>query len=135
MIATNGSGGAYYVAQGLRVLDVAPPSTTSGVLGGGSGSYFVVVAVNKQTALRIAAALEAQGGARGQRYRDYSFHWRTGHVSHAVRVTPAAEPLEVGARAGFPEGVVMADLVVGLGATKAPGAPRFARTSGTTPKG
>jgi hypothetical protein len=62
VIATNGSGGAYYVAQGLRVLDVAPPSSTSGVLGGGSGSYFVVVAVDKQTALRIAAALGAQGG-------------------------------------------------------------------------
>lgn len=66
VIASNGAGGAYYVAQGLRVLGVAPTSGTSGVLGDGSGSYFVVVAVDKQTALRIAAALGAQGaGAAG----------------------------------------------------------------------
>ncbi|HTT91280.1 MAG TPA: SAF domain-containing protein [Acidimicrobiales bacterium] len=63
VIASNGAGDAYYVAQGIRVLGVAPESATTGVLGGSSGSYFVVVAVNKQTALRIAAALGSQGTA------------------------------------------------------------------------
>jgi hypothetical protein len=62
VIASDAAGGAYYVAQGLRVLGVAPSSSTSGVLGGGSGSYFVIVAVDKQTALRIAAAIGVQGG-------------------------------------------------------------------------
>jgi hypothetical protein len=63
VIASNGSGGAYYVAQGLRVLSVAPTAGPGGVLGGGTGDYFVVVAVGKGTALRIAAALGAQGGS------------------------------------------------------------------------
>jgi Flp pilus assembly protein CpaB len=62
VIASNGSGGAYYVAQSLRVLGVAPTSAGTGVLDGGTGSYFIVVAVNKLTALRIAAALGAQEG-------------------------------------------------------------------------
>jgi hypothetical protein len=62
IIASNGSGGAYYVAQSLRVLGVAPTSANTGVLAGGTGSYFIVVAVDKLTALRIAAALGAQGG-------------------------------------------------------------------------
>jgi hypothetical protein len=62
VIAADGTGGAYYVAQGLRVLGVAPASSSSGVLGGGAGSYFVVVAVDKQTALRIAGALGSGGG-------------------------------------------------------------------------
>jgi hypothetical protein len=61
VIASNGGGGAYYVAQGLRVVGVAPTSASSGVLGGSTGNYFVVVAVNKPTALRVAAALGAQG--------------------------------------------------------------------------
>ena len=60
VIASTGTEGAYYVAQSLRVLSVASASTTNGVLSGG-GSYFVVVAVDKQTALRIAAALGAEG--------------------------------------------------------------------------
>lgn len=61
VIAANGTGGAYYVAQGLRVLSVAPASSSAGVLGGGAGSYFVVVAVDKQTALHIAGALGSDG--------------------------------------------------------------------------
>ncbi len=61
VIGANGTGGAYYVAQGLRVLGVAPASSSSGVLGGGAGGYFVVVAVDKQTALRIAGALGSDG--------------------------------------------------------------------------
>jgi len=65
VIASNANGGAYYVAQGLRVLGVAPTAGANGVLSGGSTGYFVVVAVGKQTALRIAAALGAQGGAAG----------------------------------------------------------------------
>jgi Flp pilus assembly protein CpaB len=62
VIAPNGTGGSYYVAQGLRVLGVAPASSSSGVLGGGAGNYFVVVAVNKEAALRVAAALGSDGG-------------------------------------------------------------------------
>ena len=61
VIASDSSGGAYYVAQGLRVLAVAPTSSAGAVLGGATGNYFVVVGVGKQTALRIAAALGAQG--------------------------------------------------------------------------
>jgi Flp pilus assembly protein CpaB len=59
VIAANGSGGAYYVAQGLRVLSVASSSASAGVLGGGGQSYFIVVSVDKRTALRIAAAMGA----------------------------------------------------------------------------
>ncbi len=67
VIASTGPAGAYYVAQGLRVLSVAPTASTGDVLDGGAGSYFVVVAVGKQTALRIAAALGAQGsGGAGE---------------------------------------------------------------------
>lgn len=62
VIAANGSGGAYYVAQGLRVVSVAPAASNGGALGGTTGNYFVVVAVDKKTALHIAAALGAQGG-------------------------------------------------------------------------
>jgi Flp pilus assembly protein CpaB len=67
VIAPSGDGGAYYVAQGLRVLAVAPTSA-AGVLGGLSTSFYVIVAVDKQTALHLAAALGAQGagGTGGQ---------------------------------------------------------------------
>lgn len=57
VIAANGSGGAYYVAQGLRVLSVAPSSSGTGVLGGGQPNYFIVVSVGKQTALQLTAVL------------------------------------------------------------------------------
>ena len=63
VIAGDGAGGARYVAQGLRVVAVAP-SSANGALLGASTNYFVVVAVGKQTALRIAAAL-AGGGTGG----------------------------------------------------------------------
>jgi Flp pilus assembly protein CpaB len=63
VIAANGSGGAYYVAQGLRVLSVAPSGSGGGVLGGGTGDYFVVVAVGKRTALKISAALGASASS------------------------------------------------------------------------
>jgi hypothetical protein len=67
VIAPNGEGGARYVAQGLRVIAVAPTSA-AGVLGGLSTSYYVLVAVDKQTALRLTAALGVQGagGTGGQ---------------------------------------------------------------------
>jgi Flp pilus assembly protein CpaB len=61
VVASNGPAGAYYVAQGLRVLGVAPTTAAGGVLDGGTTSYFIVVAVGKQIALKIAAALGAQG--------------------------------------------------------------------------
>jgi hypothetical protein len=50
------------------VVAVAPTSTASGVLGGGSTGYYVIVAVDKQTALHLAAALglEGEGAPGGQ---------------------------------------------------------------------
>jgi Flp pilus assembly protein CpaB len=57
VIVASGAGGAHYVAQGLRVLSVAPTSAAGGVLGGLSTNYYVIVAVDKQTALHLAAAL------------------------------------------------------------------------------
>lgn len=88
VIAANGQGGASYVAQGLRVLSVAPLSSASGVLGGGTVNYFVVVAVDKQVALRIAAALGGQG-AEG-----------TENQIEIVRSTGEAPTLQV----NYPEG-------------------------------
>ncbi|HTV12641.1 MAG TPA: SAF domain-containing protein [Acidimicrobiales bacterium] len=61
VIASPEAGESYYVAQGLRVLAVAPTSGVSGALGGGTDGYFVVVGVDKQTALRLAAALSSGG--------------------------------------------------------------------------
>jgi Flp pilus assembly protein CpaB len=68
VIASSGVGGAHYVAQGLPVLSVAPTSGAGGVLGGLSTNYYVVVAVDKRTALRLAAALglEGAGSSGGQ---------------------------------------------------------------------
>ena len=67
VIASGASGSAHYVAQGLRVLAVAPTSV-GGALLEASASYYVVVAVGKKTALRLAAALGSQaagGNAAG----------------------------------------------------------------------
>ncbi len=61
VVLANGSGGARYVAQGLRVLSVAPNPSAAGVLGGSSSNYFIVVAVNKLTALRLSAAIGTAG--------------------------------------------------------------------------
>lgn len=68
VIAANGQGGANYVAQDLRVISVAPTSVGPGVLGGQATDYFIVVAVTKQDALKLAAALGAEGtvGGSGQ---------------------------------------------------------------------
>jgi Flp pilus assembly protein CpaB len=63
VITASADGGARYVAQGLRVLAVAPTSTAAGVLGGSSTAYYVIVAVDKQTALHLAAALGLEGEA------------------------------------------------------------------------
>jgi Flp pilus assembly protein CpaB len=65
VIAAAGQGGAFYVAQDLRVIEVAPSASASGVLGGVTTSYFIVVSVNKATALRLAAALGGQGSVAG----------------------------------------------------------------------
>jgi Flp pilus assembly protein CpaB len=62
VIASNADGAAHYVAQGLRVIAVAPTSGVSGVLGGGAAGYYVIVAVDREVALRLAAALGLQGG-------------------------------------------------------------------------
>lgn len=60
VIASNSTGSAHYVAQGLRVVAVAPSSATGALLSSSTG-YYVVVAVGKQAALHIAAALGSQG--------------------------------------------------------------------------
>ena len=64
VIAPTGGGGAMYVAVGLRVLSVAPTSS-SGVLAGTTSSYYIVVAVNRVTALRVTAALGASSSTAG----------------------------------------------------------------------
>lgn len=59
VISMNTGGGPQYVAQRLRVLSVAPSSSSSGVLTTGNGDYYVVVAVDRPTALQVASALAA----------------------------------------------------------------------------
>jgi Flp pilus assembly protein CpaB len=56
VLSTSGSGGAFYVAQALRVLSVAQ-SGNGGLLGADVGDYWIVVAVDKTTALHLTAAL------------------------------------------------------------------------------
>jgi Flp pilus assembly protein RcpC/CpaB len=89
VIAAQGPNGAYYVAQSLRVLAVAPTSASSGVLSGGTTDYFVVVAVGKQTALRIAAALGGQGS--GGAGNDIEIVRSTGEteVSQGINLVPS----------------------------------------------
>jgi Flp pilus assembly protein CpaB len=67
VIATDGDGGAFYVAQGIRVISVAPSPLGVGAFGATSENYFVVVAVDKRTALKISAALgdSSTGGGTG----------------------------------------------------------------------
>ena len=63
VIAPSGSGGAAYVAQGLPVLGV--DSTRSSGLLASTGAYYIVVAVDRATALRLTAALSAGGSSAG----------------------------------------------------------------------
>lgn len=65
VIVASGSG-ASYVAEGLTVIGVSP-TTTSGVLAGTTGDFYITVAVDRPTALRLAAALGTSGstGATG----------------------------------------------------------------------
>ena len=65
VIQTTSAGGARYIAQGLRVVSVPSVASPGGVLGGGTTNYFIVVAVNKTTALRVAAALSQSNGVSG----------------------------------------------------------------------
>jgi Flp pilus assembly protein CpaB len=62
VIADNGANGAQYIAQGLRVLSVPSATTSTGVLASDAGSYYVVVAVDRPTALRLSAAVAGTGG-------------------------------------------------------------------------
>ena len=64
VLASDGNGGASYVAQGLTVVAVSP-TRTSGVLAGASSDFWVTVAVDRATALRLTAALGASGAAPG----------------------------------------------------------------------
>jgi hypothetical protein len=56
--------GASYLAQGLTVLAVSTPAS-SGVLAGTTTDYWITVAVNPPTALRLAAALAASSTSGG----------------------------------------------------------------------
>lgn len=65
VIVSSGAG-ASYVAEGLTVIGVSP-TETSGVLTGTTTDFYITVAVDRPTALRLAAALGASGsmGASG----------------------------------------------------------------------
>ncbi|HEX3425504.1 MAG TPA: SAF domain-containing protein [Acidimicrobiales bacterium] len=70
VITNGGTGGAQYVAQDLRVLSVPQAASTTGVLTQTSTSdYYLVVAVDRATALRLSNALSmstnGQNGASG----------------------------------------------------------------------
>lgn len=56
--------GATYIAQGLSVLATSPPAT-AGVLAGTNTNYWITVAVDHPTALRLAAALAASSTNSG----------------------------------------------------------------------
>lgn len=60
VLGSDGNGGVAYLAEGLQVLAVSPPS--SGLLSATSGDYWISVAVDRATALKLAAALDAQSG-------------------------------------------------------------------------
>ena len=63
VIGGSGAGdGPVYIAQGLKVLNVAD-TRAGGVLTSGTGDYFVVVAVDRPTALRLSAALASSAGS------------------------------------------------------------------------
>jgi len=62
VIATSGPNGAQYIAQGLRVISVPSASSGAGVLATASDDYYVVVAVDRATALRLATALATSNG-------------------------------------------------------------------------
>jgi Flp pilus assembly protein CpaB len=55
--------GPQYIAQGLKVLNVAPTNTSGGVLAASNSDYYIVVAVDRTTALRLATALAAGGSS------------------------------------------------------------------------
>lgn len=59
-VIVSSGGGASYAAQGLRVVAVSS-TTTSGVLAGATSDFYITVAVDRPTALRLAAALGASG--------------------------------------------------------------------------
>ena len=63
LVQANANGpSATYVAQGLLVLSVSSgPSAASPLAASSTASYFLVVAVGKLTALRVAAALADSG--------------------------------------------------------------------------
>jgi Flp pilus assembly protein CpaB len=99
VIASQSDGGARYVAQSLPVVSVAPTSPAGGVLSGGSVNYFVVVAVDKQAALQISAALgsESSDGAAsdieiirstGERVTAQVGYPGTGGATPATRAVP-----------------------------------------------
>jgi Flp pilus assembly protein CpaB len=58
VLGPGGSGGAAYLAENLEVLAVSPTSNT-GVLASTGAQYWVSVAVDRPTALRLAAALNS----------------------------------------------------------------------------
>jgi hypothetical protein len=62
VIGGSAAAGPEYIAKGLKVLGVAN-TRVGGVLAGTTGDYYVVVAVDRATALRLSAALAASGGS------------------------------------------------------------------------
>jgi Flp pilus assembly protein CpaB len=107
VIASGASGSAHYVAQGLRVLAVAPTSV-GGALLEASASYYVVVAVGKKTALRLAAALgsQAAGGsaAGGLSLVRSNGEAVTARTSFAAPTTPPGAASYSGSGTSAPKG-------------------------------
>ena len=61
-VVESGATGAVYVAQHVLVLSASSGPSSSSPLGvGGSGNYYLVLAVDKQTGLHIAGAIGAGG--------------------------------------------------------------------------
>jgi Flp pilus assembly protein CpaB len=55
------SGTASYIATGLVVLSVADPSRQGALTADGVGGYYLTLAVDRSTALKVAAATASQG--------------------------------------------------------------------------
>jgi len=101
------SGQAVYIATDLEVLTVDTPQ--SGVLGGvQDSSYFVTVAVDRATALRLAAALGSSSGATS---------------SNVQVVRSTGEGADPGAAGGLPSAAAAAGAAAAATSATAPAGP------------
>ena len=116
VLAGDGNGGASYVAQGLMVVAVSP-TRTSGVLAGASSDFWVTVAVDRATALRLTAALGASGAAPGTSLEVVRSTGETAPAPQTSYAPTVGRPVgECGPLSSPTSPVAM---LVGLGATRA----------------